>query len=233
MRLIPLIYIPLLTSYSARIKLHRYCAFSDVPIFTKKHCDLHPITSSSPKPQPSESSCSCNSLNSVGTPYFSSPMSMGTSSGAVSPLPINNNPLPFTPHASAKICLASALGIAEAFRSLPYPQPHSLPDWSPSILTQLVDRQSPRTIPVFACCAMQASYALIMISHKTKAMGFMGSGGATEKLLIKLTDALGMILDALRNYAAAFEAVSGMRGEFVQVPQKGSRKRRFRSLIRC
>lgn len=62
---------------------------------------------------------------------------------------------------------------------------------------------------------MQASYALIMISYKTKAMGFMGSGGSAEKLLIKLTDALGMILDALRNYAGAFEAVGGMRGKFV------------------
>src|SRR5262245_21386924 len=27
---------------SARIKLHRYRAFHDVPIFTRKHCDLQP-----------------------------------------------------------------------------------------------------------------------------------------------------------------------------------------------
>lgn len=57
---------------------------------------------------------------------------------------------------------------------------------------------------------------MIMLSYKTKAMGFMGPAiqrnGAASKLLGQLNEGLGFILDALRNYASAFEAVGGMRG---------------------
>ena len=61
---------------------------------------------------------------------------------------------------------------------------------------------------------------MIMISYKTKAMGFAGDGtvdggsNPAEKLLEQLREALGTILDAARNYASAFEAVGGMRGLF-------------------
>jgi hypothetical protein len=76
--------------------------------------------------------------------------------------------------------------------------------------------QSPRTIPIFACCAMQASYAMIMISYKTKAMGFSASATVQDesalKLLAQLNEGLGMISEALRNFAMAFEAIGGMRG---------------------
>lgn len=96
-------------------------------------------------------------------------------------------------------------------------------------------------IPVFACCAMQSSYALIMLSYKTKAMGFAGplnnnatntpnnnngtgtnNGGNSgidagkenqaQKLLGQLSEGLQMILGALRNYSFAYEALGGMRG---------------------
>lgn len=90
---------------------------------------------------------------------------------------------------------------------------------------------APRMIPVFACCAMQSSYALIMLSYKTKAMGFAGplsnnsngnknddGNGAKEnqaqKLLGQLSEGLHMILGALRNYSVAYEALGGMRGLF-------------------
>ncbi len=45
-------------------------------------------------------------------------------------------------------------------------------------------------------------------------MSFAGNGsdGPTLKLLGQLHEALGMILDALKNYSSAFEAVGGMRG---------------------
>ncbi|KAG4429732.1 hypothetical protein IFR05_014783 [Cadophora sp. M221] len=95
-------------------------------------------------------------------------------------------------------------------------------------------------IPVFACCAMQSSYALIMLSYKTKAMGFAGplnnttnsnsnngngngngnSGGndqgkenQAQKLLGQLSEGLQMILGALRNYSFAYEALGGMRDQ--------------------
>jgi hypothetical protein len=71
-------------------------------------------------------------------------------------------------------------------------------------------------IPVFACCAMQASYAMIMLSYKTRAMGFgmgEGSGGAAGRLLAQLREGLGLVLDALRNYGLAYEALGGQRDQ--------------------
>jgi len=94
-------------------------------------------------------------------------------------------------------------------------------------------------IPVFACCAMQSSYALIMLSYKTKAMGFAGPLNASsnpttnnnhiigtnnsgndqgkenqaQKLLGQLSEGLQMILAALRNYSIAYEALGGMRDQ--------------------
>lgn len=70
-------------------------------------------------------------------------------------------------------------------------------------------------IPVFACCAMQSSYALIMLSYKTKAMGFAGTLGDTKgesalKLLAQLSEGLQMVLGAVKNYSIAYEAFGGM-----------------------
>lgn len=73
-------------------------------------------------------------------------------------------------------------------------------------------------IPVFACCAMQSSYAMIMLSYKTRAMGFIGmlddgTESPAKKLLGQLGDGLQMVLDALKNYSVAYEALGGQRGE--------------------
>ncbi|KAJ5042448.1 uncharacterized protein L3040_004996 [Drepanopeziza brunnea f. sp. 'multigermtubi'] len=218
---------------SARIKLHRYCAFSDVPVFSKKHCDLPPTSrpaqdtnlltpvsnTSTPNPAPN---CACsNAFSSSFSPshssnHLSTPLSMGSSS----------NILPYNPTHSARICLKSAFAIARSFASLPYPQPcrpssnpqtqlsqvpHSqnqhqnqsqelnhgqsqrqnplsmeypyFPSMSTTTTTTttiaspatIAPAHPPRMIPVFACCAMQSSYALIMLSYKTKAMDFASS----------------------------------------------------------
>jgi hypothetical protein len=78
--------------------------------------------------------------------------------------------------------------------------------------------KAPRMIPVFACCAMQSSYAMIMLSYKTKAMGVIGGVSNEEKdspsarLLAQLQEGLQLVLDALKNYSIAYEALSGMRG---------------------
>lgn len=74
-------------------------------------------------------------------------------------------------------------------------------------------------VPVFACCAMQSSYALIMLSYMTKAMGFVGAisesrDSAAMKLLEQLSEALKMVLGALKNYSMAYEALGGMSGTF-------------------
>jgi hypothetical protein len=76
------------------------------------------------------------------------------------------------------------------------------------------DMRIPRMIPVFACCAMQSSYAMIMLSYKTRAMGFMGvvEDSPAKKLLEQLGDGLQLVLDALKNYSMAYEALGGQRG---------------------
>ena len=58
-----------------------------------------------------------------------------------------------------------------------------------------------------------------MLSYKTKAMGFAGTGdsGREEsavKLLGQLSEGLQMVLGAIRNYSIAYEALGGMSGMF-------------------
>jgi hypothetical protein len=63
---------------------------------------------------------------------------------------------------------------------------------------------------------MQSSYALIMLSYKTKAMASRTANSRTElqtsKLLSQLKSGLSMVLEALGNYSLANEALGGMRG---------------------
>ncbi|KAL2070283.1 hypothetical protein VTL71DRAFT_13309 [Oculimacula yallundae] len=280
---------------SARIKLHRYCAFSDLPVFSKKHCDLAAVPSNNSalnsNTSASAPSYGCdatfhnlptysgmtNSPTATSIPVGVSQASLGLGNPAGMNLNLgigmNCNILPYTSHYSAKICLKSAFAIARSFTALPYPQPvrrsqqHSqsqqdsygylptMPSPSPNTYAQhsLSPPTSgsvagtgmstanpnvftpPRMIPVFACCAMQSSYALIMLSYKTKAMGFTGplnsnspnqkpetsprNGGGegkenqAQKLLGQLSEGLMMILGALRNYSVAYEALGGMRDQ--------------------
>ena len=203
---------------SARIKVHRYCAFSDIPVFTKKHCDLR---STSDTPQvvstPMAPACGCSST------FHQLPSNLSPSSN--SPPPLSNTAcavLPFSSHFSAKICMKSAFAIARSFQSLPFPQPVRRNDLM-SYFPPMNNTKRPRMIPVFACCAMQSSYAMIMLCYKTRAMGFIGAvstegkDSPSARLLAQLHEGLQMVLDALRNYSMAYEALGGMRGAFQQL----------------
>lgn len=57
---------------------------------------------------------------------------------------------------------------------------------------------------------------MIMLSYKTKAMGFGemldGKASPATKLLEQLQDGLQRIVSALKNYSIAYEALGGMRG---------------------
>lgn len=199
---------------SARIKLHRYCAFSDIPIFTKKHCDLRPADLS--KDTPIIPVCACSStFHSVPADLIadSSPGSMRSQSQASL---ASCSILPFSSNFSAKICLKSALTIARSFHGLPLPNHGQANDDISLFLSRDdISNPTPRMIPVFACCAMQSSYALIMLSYKTKAMGFVGSmegQSPSMKLLEQLHDGLQLIVGALKRYSIAYEALGGMKG---------------------
>ncbi|KAH8602004.1 hypothetical protein B0O99DRAFT_680155 [Bisporella sp. PMI_857] len=194
---------------SARIKLHRYCAFADVPVFTKRHCDLKsssdtPVASSTATSSPMPPDCNCSSS-------FHQ-LSSATHIPSPSPLPVNCGILPFSSTFSAKACLKSSFAIARSFSSLPFPQPIRASD-PISYFPPMKNTNAPRMVPVFACCAMQSSYAMIMLSYKTRAMGFSGNGEAAVRLLGQLGEGLGMVLEALRNYSLAYEALGGQRDQ--------------------
>ncbi|KXJ95272.1 hypothetical protein Micbo1qcDRAFT_171665 [Microdochium bolleyi] len=215
---------------SARIKVHRYCAFFDAAVFSGKHCDLRSTKdeqANSPEPQQLRPCCS-GGFESVPT------RQMGQSNGLSSP-PVSSGStptasailesqlalrLPFTVYHSAKLCLRSALNISGAFDLLPYPNPTAVFSAVPTYLGAGSPMVTPRTMPAFACCAMQSSYALLMV--KTKAPQLFASHGPMDSdcgppllqdMLARVQDGLFSIMMTLENYGSAFEALGGMRDQ--------------------
>ncbi|KAJ9373976.1 transcriptional regulator family: Fungal Specific TF [Paecilomyces variotii] len=208
---------------SARIKLHRYSAFFDLPLFSQKHCDLQP-----------------SKMREDGSGSGKSPICLCSTSTASLPLPPGlswkDMSLPDTPSSlasdiglgvrdllglgnqmSTKICLKSALNIAQCFDRLPYPNPYgslgasiSLTSRNPAWNTAL-----PRTMPSFACCAMQSGYSMLMVRHKVELMHPKNSTAnpTVAKLYIQLHEGLQSVVGALENYSVAFEALTGMRDQ--------------------
>jgi hypothetical protein len=82
--------------------------------------------------------------------------------------------LPFSSHLSSKICLHAALNIVTLLDNLPYPNPNPATlnmnmnmARSPPRLSPRSPIEVPRTMPTFACCAVQSSYAMLMLCFKT------------------------------------------------------------------
>lgn len=203
---------------SARIKCHRYCAFADVAVFSAKHCDLNQkCIGSSDDGETQPISCACSSLSGGPTP------SPSASHGSVSPPHSSPSSVstrqralfPFTSHQSAKTCLKAALSIAQSFDDLPYPNPYGQLCLPPCTLSPASVIEAPRTMPSFACCAMQCAYALLMVLNKTLLLypDSNGRGPMVETLIVQLQAGLKSISRTLENYATAFEALGGMRGE--------------------
>ncbi|KZL82420.1 c6 zinc finger domain-containing protein [Colletotrichum incanum] len=211
---------------SARIKLHRYCAFFDMPVFSGKHCDLKSKSENDGSGEPrSWPSCSCSSMMSLPSPAV--PVLNGSTTPPDKKSPHSehsangNSPaaFPFSSHQSAKICLKAAINIAQSFDDLPYPNPFGQLCPPPCYLAPTSTVVCPRTMPSFACCAMQCAYALLMVNHKTKAM-YPENALATpmvESLLMRLQTGLASISATLENYATAFEALGGMRDQIRSV----------------
>jgi hypothetical protein len=92
------------------------------------------------------------------------------------------------------------------------------PFTDPSMLDPHI--QLPRTMPSFACCAMQSSYALLMLFYKMRVGKPMPLDAdrddgvfSSERLLDELRLGLERLIGAVRNYSRAFEALDGMRGK--------------------
>lgn len=206
---------------SARIKCHRYCAFLDVAVFTGKHCDLQSKTEGDGADhdsyKPLSCPCSVPTVSSGPTP------SPSASNGSISPP--NRSPgsdshrarvaAPFSSHQSAKICLRAALNIAQSFDDLPYPNAHGQLCLAPCTLGPASATVAPRTMPSFACCAMQCAYALLMVLNKTMQLYPDGAarGPLVDNMIAQLQGGLGSISSTLENYATAFEALGGMRDQ--------------------
>ncbi|KAK6948638.1 hypothetical protein Daesc_010408 [Daldinia eschscholtzii] len=212
----------------ARIKVHRYCAFFDLAVFSAKHCDLKSTTEKQQmvdSPDVVQLQSCCTTMSS--TPSVHSSPSGGSVSPTLSsrstpntdccgftyqPTPVMT--FPFSTHQSSKICLKSALNIAQAFDSLPYPNPSGLLCDTPCYIGPNSTLITPRTMPSFACCAMQCSYALLMVKDRTETMYPSATGEAgplVDNLRDRLQQGLVSILVTLENYATAFEALGGMR----------------------
>lgn len=129
---------------------------------------------------------------------------------------------PFSRHHSSRICLKSALNIAASFDAMPYPNPTGQDCETPIYLGARSTFVTPRTMPSFACCAMQCSYALLMVKDRTESL-YPRTNGSNSVLVENMRDRLqqGLIsvFSTLENYATAFEALGGMRG---QLPAFGS-----------
>ena len=217
---------------SARIKLHRYCAFSDKALFSEKYCDLKSSGQDNNRQGGEHSTipaptCGCGNWfdgpsapSTSGSPssHLHSGLPSASSIGSVSSISdVPELSLPFSSHLSAKYCLKAAFNIAQSFDALPYPDPTgdqgSLNPFSSSDSNKL-----PRTMPSFACCAMQSSYAMLMISHKIRPKGGEGlmdqwNDHLVSSLTSQLRDGLEKLVQALDNYSMSSEALSGMRGQ--------------------
>ncbi|CAI7597292.1 unnamed protein product [Penicillium pancosmium] len=220
---------------SAQIKTHRLRAFSDIPIFIKRHCDLTAADPSNPprevKNSPSHQGngmnsvgCSCSNLDQFqrgSSAEYMTPSDSSTSSDIHPSIPQYPQfpfatGFPYSPQHSAKICLRAALTISRMFEGLPYPQP----------LTEArqqehqLNRPLPRTMPSFACCLMQSSYAMFMIFYKARVSKQISpdseseiTAESTDQLVKELRNGLERIITAVSNYSHAFEALDGMRDE--------------------
>ncbi|KAF2664493.1 hypothetical protein BT63DRAFT_90673 [Microthyrium microscopicum] len=186
---------------SARIKIHRYCAFFDNPVFAGKYCDLDSV------------SC-VNSSTSSSILLNSTSGLSEESKTSVAYL------LPFSRQESTEICLKAALTIAATFNDLPFPNPTGEICESPCYLAPMSLIVAPRLMPSLACCAMQCTYTLAMINNRTVAT-LQGNTGldsdVADGLLMRVRMGFSSIFTVFQNYATAFEALGGMRDQVQNV----------------
>ncbi|RHZ70417.1 hypothetical protein CDV55_108467 [Aspergillus turcosus] len=225
----------------ARIKLSR--AFSDIPLFIKKHCDLTAANPNNVVPGDLASkvskeqdgmaniSCCCSNLDSLRPrPSTSSDCTASASSAGSATSDYHSmiqfsftSGFPYSSQHSAKVCLKASLTISRMFPSLPLPQPLYVSSGSNTPnqgLPSTPQKQLPRTMPSFACCLMQGSYAMLMIFYKAtveKQMsvdyGNESTSSASDRLIEEIRQGLERVIETVKNYAIAFEALDGMRDE--------------------
>jgi hypothetical protein len=107
------------------------------------------------------------------------------------------------------------LNIVESFNDLPFPNPLGQACAPPCYLTPTSLLIAPRLMPSLACCAMQCTYTLVMVHNRMELTnsGKRAVSPLVENLTMRLQMGLMSISTIFENYATAFEAIGGMRGE--------------------
>ncbi|OJZ80683.1 hypothetical protein ASPFODRAFT_65671 [Aspergillus luchuensis CBS 106.47] len=191
--------------HSARIKLHRYCAFQDVPMFSEQ-------------PGPHPGLCANKSIDegraSSDTTLLQRPASMQQF----------GIQFPFSSHTSSVICVHAAINVVTLLDSLPFPNPTN--DDSPTNLPYIFQNyEVPRAMPTLICCAMQAGYTMLTLSCKTrpfvtKVPDSNAGDFPLAGLRNELEQSLRVVAKFLANHAIAFEAIQGMRDEMVEAIER-------------
>lgn len=148
----------------------------------------------------------------------------------IQPRMTGSDVFPFSSHFSAKVCLTAAFNIADSFQNLPLPYQYSALSSSSRMPADVtlsdsffgqthISCQGPRMVPITACCAMQSIYAMTLMSVKVREKKtMMAERGqetidhAIKKMCTRLEDSSRTVLDVLRNFTIAYEALEGMRG---------------------
>lgn len=127
-------------------------------------------------------------------------------------------PFPFTSDESSRICLHAAFNVVVLLNDLPHPSPPGETSESDASLS-LRQLEIPRTMPTLICCAMQSGYAMLMLCVKARALRQYGeessrlSAASLAGFRDELHQSLRGVVRCLDNYAIAYEALHGVRGQ--------------------
>ncbi|CAG8937041.1 unnamed protein product [Penicillium salamii] len=129
-------------AHTARLKLHRFRAFGDHPVFLDKFCDLSSVTN-----------------------LLFSELPVSASPGWLSEVASFH---PFTEEDSTQVCLRSALVLSRVMRAISWPNISQSEDVVGVSSLSPYRVQYPRSLPYIACCGMQSCYVFMMLLRKIR-----------------------------------------------------------------
>jgi hypothetical protein len=145
--------------FSARVRLHHFRMFMDLPIFLDQHCGLSSINESF---------------------FLDSVLTISPDRAAEL-----EAVFPCTEQESSLICLKSSLAIARTFRNLPAPDTlySDVCLETDPLAGDRASQKHPKTLPYFACCTMQSCYTLLMLLNKVRSCSQSGNLSSCYHLL--------------------------------------------------
>ncbi|KAB8254354.1 C6 finger domain protein [Aspergillus pseudonomiae] len=193
--------------HTARIKLHRLCAFQDILSGSIRHPEVSIPTDSNSR--------------------MDMPLEMSSDSSLVEDFSlmsqIHKLQMPFSSEESSKICLHAALNIVTLLDNLLYPNHTSDILANTQYARGGCGNELPRTMPTVVCCGVQSSYAMLMLGLKARAIQHTAPDDINALDTTSLSDFrnelyhnLRLIVKFLENYSIAFEAIQGISDKLNQ-----------------